>query len=358
MTDRSYLIKLDFKSPLHIGEPGIGMERSLTYIPSDTLFSALCNAWATIYGKNSLEKLVEQFQVETPFRLSSAFPRLSIDDNGDKREIRYLPYPFSEKLRRLPTVSSEQEEAKKISDDSAKRAKEGTKTYVDLEFFRQLVSQKTLDWKYYKGLELASKLLPLAYQKSLQPRVSLDRISSQSSLFFCQSVRFGTSEFSERGRTLQVAGGLYFLFEVESEETVTRLRCCLDLLGEQGIGGERSLGYGRFESSGWDTAQALFPRIDKPEGFVTLSLYHPTAQEREKLKEEGETMGYQLVRRGGWIDSPFITSQQRKKNCFMFEEGSVFRSEPRGEVFDITPVDSPGIHRIYRSGIAFSVGVC
>jgi CRISPR-associated protein Csm4 len=356
MFERSYLIKLDLKSPLHIGEPGIGMERSLTYIPSDTLFSALCNMWATIYGKGSLENLIEQFYYEMPFCFSSAFPRLHIERDGQIKEICYLPHPLLHRLRRLPSVSADQEEAQKICDEAAKKGKEGTKTYVDLEFFQQLVSQKTLDMKYFQGMGWASKLLRLTHHKSLYPRVSLDRMTSQSNLFFCQAVRFGTSVFHERDGKWIVKGGLFCLLRAQ-EGMADKLRGCFELLGEERVGGERSVGYGRFKCSGWDEEQTLFPGVDKPEGFVTLSLYHPSVQEREKIKEDRERIGYQLVKRGGWIDSPFITGQQRKKSCFMFEEGSVFGFAPRGEVLDVTPMENPEIHRIYRCGLAFAVGV-
>jgi len=357
MNESGYLIRLDFESPLRIGEPGIGMERSLGYIPSDTLFSAVCVAWATIYGERSLEELIDQSRSDTLFCFSSAFPRLTIEKDGDTKETYYLPRPFLHELLPEPVLPADKEKANAIRDEVAKRTKDGTKTYVNMEFFQELVSERLVDMKAYIELDRASRLFRLVHQKHLFPRLSLDRISCQSNLFFCQSVRFGSSEFKERDGQVRARGGLFFLLRVGSEEVAAKLRSCLDLLGEQGIGGERSLGYGRFKTSGWDKPRTLFPKVDNPQRFVVLSLYHPSGEERQRIKERGGLLGYQLIRRGGWIDSPFITGQQRKKSCFMFEEGSVFDFEPRGEVFDVTPVDRPAIHRIYRSGIAFAVGV-
>ena len=359
MIENGYLIRLDFASPLHIGEPGVGMERSLSYVPSDTLFSALCNMWAMMYGKTSLESLLGQFkQGETPFRLSSAFPRLTIDSGSETEEVLYLPQPFSQRLRRLPDLSGDQETARQICDEAAKRAKEGTKTYVDWEFFGRMITSTTVGIEYYKGLDRASKLLGLVWRKSLSARSSLDRVTAQSNMFFSQRVRFGSREFNDMAGSFRVRGGLFLLLRAD-EPTAARLRSCFDLLGEQGVGGERRPGHhGRFTSSGWDEGRTLFYEPEQPNAFVVLSLYHPSPEERTRISGDGELIGYQLMKRGGWIDSPFIAKQQRKKSCFMFEEGSIFRSQPRGEIVDVTPEVSSLNHSIYRSGIAFAVGVC
>lgn len=358
MTDNNYLIRLDPGSPLHIGEPGIGMERSLSYIPSDTLFSALCNMWVALFGKLSLEELLEQFrQGETPFCISSAFPRLTIDAGQRTAEILYLPHPFSQRLRRVPALSSDREMARNLCDEAAKRAKEGTKTYVDSQFFRHMIASTTIPIEYYKGLERASKLFRLVHRRTLNPRVSLDRISSQSNLFFCEVVRFGISEFRDMRGALRARGGLFVLLRAD-EAMATRLRSCFDILGEQGIGGERKPGgHGRFASSGWDETETLFDGPECPNAHVVLSVCHPSREEIEGLKKDGEVIGYQLMKRGGWIDSPSITRQHRKRSCFMFEEGSIFRSKLRGEIVDVTPNAGSLDHNIYRSGIAYTVGV-
>ena len=42
---------LNFRSPLHLGRRGVGLEATEISIPADTLFSAICQTWRTFYGE-------------------------------------------------------------------------------------------------------------------------------------------------------------------------------------------------------------------------------------------------------------------------------------------------------------------
>ena len=37
--------RLAFRSPLHVGERGVGLEAAHVRVPADTLFSAICSVW-------------------------------------------------------------------------------------------------------------------------------------------------------------------------------------------------------------------------------------------------------------------------------------------------------------------------
>ena len=75
---------LTFKTALHLGRASgpaqtgkLGLEKTETYIPADTLFSALCHTWATFYGTESLTQFLDPYTTESdtlPFMLTSAFP--------------------------------------------------------------------------------------------------------------------------------------------------------------------------------------------------------------------------------------------------------------------------------------------
>ena len=72
------IYRLRFRSPLRVGERGVGLEVTRPYVPADTLFSAICSTWRELYGADSLvqevlAKIAEK-PVEAPFFLSSAFP--------------------------------------------------------------------------------------------------------------------------------------------------------------------------------------------------------------------------------------------------------------------------------------------
>jgi hypothetical protein len=80
---------LRFRSPLHIGERGIGQEQTREYAPADTLFSALCTMWSLLYGVQSLtDDLLTRYgdAGREPFFLTSAFPFAG--------EVRFYPKPL------------------------------------------------------------------------------------------------------------------------------------------------------------------------------------------------------------------------------------------------------------------------
>ena len=76
--------RLKFKTQLHLGRAtgaaqsgSLGLEKTETYIPADTLFSALCQTWTTFYDAASLTDFLNQYTAENgtlPFTLTSAFP--------------------------------------------------------------------------------------------------------------------------------------------------------------------------------------------------------------------------------------------------------------------------------------------
>src|SRR5438128_1795525 len=68
-------LKMHFSSPLHLGDLGIGLENVGVFAHSDTLFSALCHAYADLFGEAETKDMLGAFaDGEPPFRLSSAFP--------------------------------------------------------------------------------------------------------------------------------------------------------------------------------------------------------------------------------------------------------------------------------------------
>lgn len=332
---------LHFTSPLHVGEPRVGLEGCADVISADTLFSAIANTWLTIYGKQSLEQLLAEFNSAAelpdcapPFLLSSAFPYRNTEF--------FFPKPLWQER-------SDEEEV------DAKAAK-ALKALKDLKFLPAAFFQKWItghleksdfgDWMIQEG----------ETQKSLSateilPRVRLDRLDLASNLYFCGQVYFPED------------GGLYFLAE-GTEENLAQLYEVLRLLGELGIGGERALGFGRFTLREQKIEEiktleflASYPNRD---AFLTLAPYFPTDREiRALVRNEGEEMtAYQLVERGGWVDSPELRSGRRKKTCRMFTEGSVFQTQPRGCLVDVTPEPvKKAPHHVYRYGFAFPVGM-
>ena len=81
------IFDLTVKNALHLGEfTGVNRDKALDWVPSDSLFAAIVEAWAQL-KVDVTDRLKGFFDQETdpPLRLTSAFPRA-----GD---VRFYPAP-------------------------------------------------------------------------------------------------------------------------------------------------------------------------------------------------------------------------------------------------------------------------
>ena len=325
------LVKLDFKNnPAHFGELGIGMEETSERARSDTLFSALVISYARL-GKN-VDTLLQRFhQEEVPFRLSSSF----IYREQDSKTTYFLPRP-----KHFPTNYP-------IGDD-LKIAKDYKKiNFLDLATWKS--------WYQNGGFDQDAKLPENSYSKCFeidkQPKVAIDRNTRATNLYHTSFVRYLSNPKDK--------SGLYFLIEFHDpslENDFNDLKAALEILGEEGLGGERSSGAGQFEPSWHDLDEQWQKLIDfelKGDFQSLISLYW----DDELIALENSS--YELQERGGWITSS--AKNQRRKKVIMFAEGSVFQEIPKGKLADVTPYDPKGNklspHNVYRSGIALSLPI-
>jgi len=327
----TWVVKCEFTSPVHLGEPGIGLERCGEHCPSDTLFSGLANAWALAFGRTDLEGLLAAFRDgNPPFRLSSAFPFLT--EKG--RQVFYLP---------RPVIRAWQKEEGSRSPTWARIPKEVR--FVEITLFRKWLDRQLEDRQDYDTIR--TKPYENASKEQLLPRLRLDRVEGRSQLYFV-----GLRHFRE-------GAGLYCFLDLERPELELKVRAAFEFLGETGLGGERAIGCGKFrpkflrpEEAG---LQKVLTRSTSPSRYCLLSLYAPSQEEWKGIRAD-HLEGYRLVERGGFADSPFLTKPVDRKRCWMFAEGSVFKQEPKGTFLDVTP--SRGApHPIYRYGLAFAIAV-
>jgi CRISPR-associated protein Csm4 len=143
----------------------------------------------------------------------------------------------------------------------------------------------------------------------------------------------------------------------------------LQVLGDAGVGGERSSGHGLFHAYGPHEMPGLLEPV--PGGrFLTLSLYYPREGELAEVLG-GEDVGYRLWVRRGWMASPdrvqsgehgmLSGSGLRRKAVRMFAEGSILRwpgTVPLGALADVTPdaYRQSGGHAVWRYGYAYPLG--
>jgi CRISPR-associated protein Csm4 len=298
------LVKLTFKSALCIG----GDEEFQGIIHSDTIFSALLNEWVRLYPKDNMDDIA----VNPPFTISSAFPY----DAGEY----YLPTPtgsgplYMNKLKDQP--------------------------FLDLYDFLDLAEGRV------GGLlkkDLQNPLDDIAFRLTA-PRVTLDRLSATSNLFDTTGWRF------------KDGGGLYFLAIMEKPEIRSKFEFCVRMLGESGLGGERSVGYGVFDCDitgvgrNDDWSKLFDTSNDEKAAYCTLSLVCPSEEEKRN------TLSYKLIARRGWIFSRSSNVQLKRRECRMFAEGSLFSKPMPGYVPNVTP-DEFTDHQVYRYGLGMMIAM-
>ena len=326
----------------HFGVQGMGQEKTSPTLPSDSLFAALVSRLARSKGAAEVEQFCQPFvNGKPPFILSSTFPRVG--------NLRFFPPPLSS---RVPSTQP----------GGAKTVK--AVQYVSEEIYLRLLKGEMLAslgsvFQLQQGKLLLSRAevqqLPVHMQKEnspvwmveQRPRVSLDRVSQASTLFFTGQVTYAAD------------CGLWFGVQWRQDDEALKLTfsSLLQDLADAGLGAERNTGLG-------SAAISELGALDLPDPlgrWTSLNRYLPAENESQVLMDSGTA--YTLKSVGGWLDSP-ANSGQRRKTINLLTEGSVFGTHPTdtlGQMLDVRPMyehdPDPTGHPVYRCGYALAVGL-
>jgi CRISPR-associated protein Csm4 len=369
MSDRR-LVKLKFgNNPVHFGEVGIGLEETSERLCSDSLFSAWISLYARLWGADAVERLLGEFHKSSspPFRLSSTFVYQQRNDS----DIFYLPKPRHHP-RQYP------------SDDLA-----FFKTYKKLHYLPAKIWSR---WYQGDGFNeqdkadlIAETQMPkaektslrqsglfdykkLAFEQQTLPQVAIDRRTAATNLYQTGFVQFINQEKQQENKDKQQdnqeeqKAGLYFLLEFPqaNPELEQSLQATLQLLSEEGLGGRRSRGAGRFKFD-WTplppALEQLFNPPHPPSHHCLLSLYWDDISSLDSSLNESY---YELRERRGWLSGSPSGMNLRRKSVTMFLEGSLFKHKPQGKLAEVTPSEFNRYrakHPVYRSGVALSCPV-
>jgi len=348
-------VKIRPKSSFHLGEREEWREGSKTYIPADTLFSALVHCYQLLYGETN--NFMGQFREDPPFLLSSAFPFWMNDFYFPLPKNKYL---LPEDIHFLNDLSKE-----KSSDEARKsRSKESLNVkaikkiqYVNLSALiyllkgEKLISfiQKYLEDRSLKTLpplsnsEIEEKAQPergkIPWKINNVPRIALNRLTSHPGGNF---FHFGEVYYDKQA-------GLFVLIKINRPEWENKIKALFYLLSHEGIGGDRTCGKGILEKP--EFTEIELPEIENGNGIYCLSPYYPPDNERDGLAEGY----YELEERKGYIFSPWERSL-RRRSIRLFVEGSVFprNKDRRGALVDVTP-EAFKAHSVYRYGLLLSL---
>lgn len=336
--------KLKLRGPIHISRGRVDPESSGEIIHSDSLKSALFIAGLQLYG-NQWEDHMEFWN---SFQISSAYPFF--------QEELFFPKPMT----KLNISLENEEEAAKLTKKLKKL------TYLGKTYFEEVLagnpSHIPADHMLSKGTFVSSvigsgSLLQSGKEqviigRDLQQRVRIpkmwEEISNETqNTFYIERIYFHPK------------GGLFTLFYGMSEDTKKRLKAMLRLLGEYGLGKNRTFGFGQFDFEDFESLELTVP--ENAEHWTNLSLYCPTGDHNNDAEITPSILNqsaYSLIKRGGWISSPQNHEHltHRKKSIYMFNEGSVFHFGPsnlgaqvKGKMVNLQP-DIVKEHPIWRDG--------
>ncbi|KAB8145996.1 type III-A CRISPR-associated RAMP protein Csm4 [Chloroflexia bacterium SDU3-3] len=331
----------------HFGITGIGLENARGTWPSDSLFAALV-AQAALMGSQGIHFIDEMKGANPPLRHSSLFPRIGTMillprpmiklpfDDKDKETINNIGKGFK-KVRWLSPILFNavcmQQELNAFNHITLQHGE----VWISAEETAQLPK----DWKVQdpnsKEQQATIRAKELWKQESI-PHVAVDRSSSTSAYY--ETGRFSFAD--------QCGLGLIISLRQEWEAFFEQL---LDLLGNSGIGGRRSIGYGQFS---WARGPLLtFPDFNGGR-VVTLSRFLP--QDNEIATIQDPNSSYQLSDIDGWALTHEGASFLRKP-ITMLSEGSVLAKRVRGQVVDVRISPEYPSHPVLRSGLALTVPV-
>lgn len=183
----------------------------------------------------------------------------------------------------------------------------------------------------------------------LVPRVEVRSPTGEDAYYHASGITFIPIGLPDEEN---LRGHFYVLVEhaLEPDEW-RRFLACVRLLGDEGVGGERTAGYGWFEDV--KEAQVAIPATDAGAG-ITMSLA-PVIPAGDD--EFSRALHYELFLRGGGSIGLHGEPRLHRKRVRVMREGALFRGTPRGSLVDVSPDDNPNPHPLLRNGLAFALGL-
>lgn len=320
----AYIFKLKFTSPVHFGDTGIDLENVLETVSSDTLFSALVNSISANLGSEEASKFVNDFIKEPPFIFTSLFPFY--------KEMFFLPKPMDDSFIDENLKRELGKELKKIN-------------WLEKKDFLLWIKRESFSKEKITEIKSYQLFVKNSYKKEIRPRVTIDRNTNQTTIYHCGYIYYSSE------------AGLYGIVCFKDKTYLNKFKLALNLLGQTGLGGEKTYGCGMFDVEIHEIDSVFNAILNiNAEKLTLLSLYHPEDKELSQLSDVLEC--YNFTRKKGWISSGRHSLPLKRKSVGFITEGSVLKNAVKGKLVDVTPENIPANmlkHKVFRYGYAFTV---
>jgi CRISPR-associated protein Csm4 len=324
--------RLAFKGPLHLGTGREGDLTDLDVLPrSDTLAAALISLWRHVVP-GAADGDVTRIAADPPFAISSALPTLRL--GGQWQTLLFVPAGIFDRIANLSSTQRKQ----------LKRVR-----FADLDSLRALLAGRIPDNSaQYGEAMITGDFQGELWSERSRMRLQIDRCGDRpmEGLLY----EFGGVHLGPRVR-------LTVVVDFIDESCRSDIEAALALLGDEGIGGGRSVGYGGF---GIERVEEGFDAELGSGARLALSLLHPSRDEIENglLDSPAE---YLVVSRGGWA-TPAGAAGMRRKPVNMIAEGSIIRDLGRAHYGASPMVLEAGggagpAHPVFRPGRAVTIPI-
>lgn len=310
-------IKLHFKAPLHLSKGKDHFDQSAQSLHSDTLASALFSAAIRLGAtEDEISEMLDSV------RLSSAFPFWK-DEYFFPRLKSRVPFEITD-----IALEKQGKPFKKIQ-------------YLGKSWFEKYLNGEDAaisSVEHLKNPTLLSEKNPINLVKSVvSQRVNISPEGSEAPVpYYSERLFFGPES------------GYFVLAQWEKLEKKSLFQQAFRMLGDLGIGTDRSVGNGFFEPE-FSTLSLRLPINARYQS--NLGLYLP--KEGELTQNDLENSSWALQKRGGFIAGASNTTHMtlRKRSVYMFETGSVFPCKMlTGKRVNLKPNWGDLQHPVWREG--------
>lgn len=293
------IFKFSFKTGVHFGQGSLA-DGEFT-LGADTIFSALCHEAMNWNGPQEVEKLVDLIR-KNRVRFSDGLPFI-----GDEL---YLPKPMA-------AIADGQ-----TGDSTIKKA------------FKKLKYIPVLELRTY----LAGEMEPSLIARRMELIGESDVKTLVSGRGLEEPYKVGYFRFKSDS-------GLYMIMGYTEQTELDYVERLLFSLSYSGIGGKISSGFGKYDMQSEAVSEELMLLLKGAAHgpYMLLSGAMATNEELEGIVPESR---YLLIKRSGFISSKtYSTTEEKKRDFYLFKAGSCFVKQFEGDLFD---VGNNGQHPVFR----------